>query len=128
VFVSFVRLVLNYVLNHGIKKSDLTKVFLQLDESKGTYALGVDAVITIETKKVLTPRETRRKRLLILFLISLIFMFGLQTIGGVLPDVDAGLGRILILVSEIPAFVFSLASTRFFVKTRSRRKPSKVAT
>jgi hypothetical protein len=119
VFVSLVRLVLNYVLNHGIKKSDLTKVALQLDESKGTYALGVDAVITIETKKVLTPRETRRKRLLILFLISLVFMVGLQTIGGWLPDAYAGLGRILILVGEIPAIAFSLVSTRFFTKTRS---------
>ena len=124
-FVSLVRLIMNYLLNNGIKKSDVTKLAVQVDESKGTYALGVDATITIETKKVLTPRETRRKRLLILFLITLVIMVGLQTIGGFLPDANAGLGRILILVGEIPAFAFSLVSTKFFMKTRSRRKTSK---
>jgi hypothetical protein len=120
-FVSLVRLFFSYLLNNGIKKSDLNSIALQVTESKGTYAFGADAVITIETKKVLTPREVRRKRLLIIFIVSFVFMIGLQTIGNILPDADSNLGRWLILIGEIPAYVFTLASTRFFAKSRAKR-------
>src|SRR5437588_91055 len=120
-FVSLVRLFFSYLLNNGIKKSELNAIALNVNESKGTYAFGADAVITIETKKVLTPREVRRKRLLIIFIVSFVFMIGIQTLGNILPDAQANLGRWLILIGEIPAYVFTLASTRFFMRSRSKR-------
>jgi len=121
-FVSLVRLFFSYLLNNGVKKTDLNAIGLQVTESKGTYALGADAVISIETKKVLTPREIQRKRLLIVFILSFLFMIGLQTLGNILPDSVANLGRWLILIGEIPAYVFTLASTRFFAKSRSKKR------
>jgi hypothetical protein len=121
-FVSLVRLFFSYLLNNGVKKTELNGIALQVSESKGTYALGADAVITIESKKVLTPREIERKRLLILFIVSFIFMIGLQTLGNILPDSMSNLGRWLILIGEVPAYVFTLASTRFFMKSRSKKR------
>ena len=121
-FVGLVKLFFSYLLNNGVKKTDLSGVALKLTESKGTYALGADAVITIEPKKVLTPRELERKRLLIIFIISFLFMIGLQTLGNIVPDSDANLGRWLILIGEIPAYVFTLASTRFFAKSRAKKR------
>lgn len=120
--VSFLRFLLDYLLNNGVKKTELSKVDLQVTESKGTYAFNTDAEIVVESKRVLTPREVRRKQLLIFFILSLLVMIVMQTIGNVLPDTYAAHGRTLILASEIPAFVFSLVSTRFFMKTRSRRR------
>jgi hypothetical protein len=123
--VSFLRFLLNYLLNNGVKKTELSKVGLHVTESKGTYAFNSDAEIIVETKKVLTPREIRRKRLLIFFILSLVIMVIMQIVGNVLPDNYSAQGRTLILASEIPAFAFSLVSTRFFVKTRSRRKAAR---
>ncbi len=119
---SFLRFLLNYLLNNGVKKTELSKIGLQVTESKGTYAFNTDAEFVIETKRVLTPREAQRKRLLIFFILSLVVMIIMQSVGNVLPDSYAAQGRTLILASEIPAFAFSLVSTRFFMKTRSRRK------
>ena len=112
---------MNYILNRGIKGSDFTDLSLELNERMGTYTLGIGATIVLDPKKVLTPKEIRRKRLIIMFLISLGFMVGLSTIGAWLPDAQAGLGRTLILLSEIPAFAYSLISTRFFMKKATRR-------
>jgi hypothetical protein len=113
---------MNYILNHGIKGTKVGDVTFDVSERRGTYRLDFGSVITIEPKKVLTPHEVVRKRLIIFFLISLAFMIGLSTIGGWLPDNLAGLGRTLILLSEIPAFAYSLVSTRFLMKSPRKSK------
>jgi len=123
-FVKLVKLIMNYILNGGIKNSEVTKLSLDAKPGNGTYALGIDVTISIETKQALTPKESRRKTMVILFLISLVFMIGLSTIGLLLPDADAGLGRTLVLLSEIPAFIFSIVCTKFLMKTHSRRRVS----
>ncbi|MHB2035706.1 MAG: hypothetical protein ACYCPW_03070 [Nitrososphaerales archaeon] len=116
---------MNYILNDGIKASDVSKLSFDVKPINGTPALGIDAIITIETKQALTPKENRRRILVIFFLISLAFMIGLSTIGLLLPY--AGLGRTLVLLSEIPAFVFSLVSTKFLMKRKSRNSVSNQA-
>jgi len=121
-FLKLVKLIMNSILNRGVKDSNITDLSLEVKESMGTYTLGIGATIVLETKKVLTPKEKRRKYLIISFLVSLGFMLGLSTIGAWLPDAQAGLGRTLILLSEIPAFAYSLVSTRFLMKKVSRRK------
>jgi hypothetical protein len=123
--LKFVKLMMNYVLNRGVKSSDLTLLTLELHESMGTYTLGIGATVAIDPKTVLTPKENRRKKLIILFLISLGFMLGLSTIGAWLPDSQANLGRWLILLSEIPAFGYSLVSTRFLMKKTLRHNVAK---
>ncbi len=115
-FLKLVKLTMNYILNRGVKGSDFTDLSLELNEKMGTYTLAIGASITLDPKKVLTPKEKRRRKLIILFLVSLGFMVGLSTIGAWLPDAQAGLGRTLILLSEIPAFGYSLVSTRFLMK------------
>ena len=118
VFYRLVKLVMSYILNHGIKDVKVDKVTFDVGEARGTYKLGVGSVITIEPKKILTPKETRRKRIIIFFIVSLLLMIGLSTIGGWLPQEYAGTGRILILVSEIPAFTYSLVSTRLMTRKK----------
>lgn len=125
VFYKLVKLTMSDILNRGIKATEVNEVTANLTEKMGTYKLGVGAVITVEPKTVLTPREARRKKMIILFLISLGFMIGLSTIGAWLPDAQAGLGRTLILLSEIPAFAYSLISTRFLMKKNPRKRVSK---
>ena len=109
---------MNSILNDGVKTSDVTRFSFDAKPSNGMRTLGIDATITIETKQTLTPKESRRKVMVILFLISLVFMLGLSTIGLLLPY--AGLGRTLVLLSEIPAFVFSLVCTKFLMRSSRR--------
>ena len=116
---------MNYVLNRGIKGAELDGISATFSNKMGTYKLGAGVVISIETKGVLTPKEIRRKKMIILFLVSLAIMVGLSTIGAWLPDLNAGLGRMLILLSEIPAFAYSLISTRFLMKKARRKIGSK---
>jgi hypothetical protein len=54
------------------------------------------------------------------YLLSLLFMLVLSTIGALTGD--ANLGRWLILISEIPAFASSLAATRLFM-SKPKLKP-----
>jgi hypothetical protein len=117
---------MSYILNHGIKGTELQNVSVTLNDRVGTYKLGVGVVIAVEPKGVLTPKEIRRKRMIILFIVSLAVMVVLSTIGAWLPDSQAGLGRMLILLSEIPAFAYSLISTRFLMKKGVRRNYSKL--
>ncbi len=117
-FVKLLKLTVNYILNNGVKKSDVTDLTFDVKGSNGTHTFGVNATITIETKQTLTPKESRRKNLIILLVISIVFMIGLSTIGLLLPDTDAGSGRTLVLLSEIPAFAFSLVSTRFLMRRK----------
>jgi|SRR5579872_1620934 len=119
-FFQLLRLMMNYILNRGVKDSDLTDLSLVLDERMGTYTLGIGATVILDPKRVLTPKETKRKKLIILFLISLAIMIGLSTVGIYLPEAQAGLGRTLILLSEIPAFGYSLVSTRFMMKKSAK--------
>jgi len=124
-FVKLVKLIMNYILNDGVRASNVTKLSFDVKPINGTPTLGIDAIITIETKLVLTPKENRRRILVILFLISLVFMIGLSTIGLLLPY--AGLGRTLVLLSEIPAFVFTIVCTKFLMKRKSRSSVSNQA-
>jgi hypothetical protein len=121
-FLKLVKLVMTTILDGGVKDSDVSDLSLDVKEKMGTYTIGIGSTIVLEPKKVLTPKEKRRKNLIIILLISLIFMIGLSTIGAWLPDAQASLGRTLILLSEIPAFAYSLVSTRFLMKKASRRK------
>jgi hypothetical protein len=111
---------MSYILNRGIKGTELNDITATFSNKMGTYKLGAGVVITVDPKGVLTPKETRRKRMIILFLVSLAIMVGLSTIGAWLPDLNAGPGRLLILLSEIPAFAYSLVSTRFLMKRSPR--------
>jgi hypothetical protein len=117
---SATRLIVSYLLNHGIKNSDLTDWRLSVKESDGTYVLDVAATITIATKKELTRGEKRSKNLIILFVISLCAMVSLSTVGMLLPD--AGLGRTLVLLGTIPAFVVNLVGARFLIKRQRNQK------
>ena len=112
---------MNYILNRGIKGTELNDISATFSNKMGTYKLGAGVVIIVEPKGVLTPKEIRRKKMIILFLVSLAIMVGLSTFGAWLPDFNAGLGRLLILLSEIPAFAYSLISTRFLMKKAGER-------
>ena len=125
VLYKLLKLIMSYILNRGIKGTELNDITATFSNKMGTYKLGASVVITVDPKGVLTPKETRRKRMIILFLISLAIMVGLSTIGAWLPDPNAGPGRLLILLSEIPAFAYSLISTRFLMKKARRKIGSK---
>ena len=113
---NLIKLTLDVLLNQGIEKSDLTNIATKLDKSEGTYLLGVGATIVIEKKQRLTPKEKLRKKLIILFLASFLIMIVLSWIGSIIPQ--ASLGRLFVLISEFPAFISALASTRIFIKER----------
>ena len=121
-FLKLVKLMMTAILDGGVKDSDVSDLSMDVKEKMGTYTIGIGSTIVLEPKKVLTPKEKRRKNLIISLIISLIFMIGLSTIGAWLPDAQASLGRTLILLSEIPAFAYSLVCTRFLMKKASRRK------
>jgi hypothetical protein len=111
---SLIRLIVSYFLHHGVKNSDLTDWHLNVKESDGRYTLDVAATVIVETKKELSPGERRSKNLIIIFLVALFLMIGLDLIGMLLPD--AGLGRTLVLLGTIPAFIVNLVSASFLIK------------
>jgi hypothetical protein len=119
---NLIKLTISAVLNQGIRGSKLSDVAVQVEENDGVYVVGTGTVVTIEAKRNedLTPRERWRKNLIFAYLLSLLFMITLSTIGALTGDANAG--RWLILISEVPAFVSSLASTRLFMK-RPKMKP-----
>ncbi|HZW55753.1 MAG TPA: hypothetical protein VFF30_05640 [Nitrososphaerales archaeon] len=94
----------------------MTDVSVAVEGSKGVRTLDFGSTITIETKQTLTPAEKRRKNVIILLIITLIFMVAMSTIGILLPQ--AGIGRVLILLSELPAFGFSLTFTQLLLKKK----------
>jgi hypothetical protein len=120
--LNLIRLSINFLLNQGVQSSKVEDVAVQVEEGDGVYVVGTGTVITIETKRNedLTPQEKWRRNLIMTFLFSLLFMLVLSTIGALVKD--ANLGRWLILISEIPAFVSSLAATRLFI-SRPKLKP-----
>jgi hypothetical protein len=109
-------------LNQGIRSSRVSDVAVQVEEGDGVYVIGTGTVVTIESRRDadLTPQQRWRKNLIFAYLLSLLFMLVLSTIGALTGDANAG--RWLILISEIPAFVSSLASTRLFTG-RPKIKP-----
>ena len=113
---NWVKLTLSMILNQGIRGSSLSDLAVQVEERDGVLLLGTGAVLTIQAKRDedLTPRERLRKRLIISFLVSIIFMIVLGAVGALVPD--ANLGRWLILLSEVPAFISALVSTRIFMR------------
>ena len=117
--LKLVKLIMNSILNGGVKGS-VSDLSLEVKEKMGTYTVAIGSTLVLESKKVLTPKEKRRKNLIISFIITLILMVALSTIGAWLPDAQASLGRTLILLSEIPAFGYNLVSTRFLMKKATR--------
>jgi hypothetical protein len=113
---TWLKLALSIIMNQGIRSSRLSDLVLEVEESGGVALLGTGAVLTIETRRneELSPRERLRKKMIIIFVISILFMIIFSTVGELLPSPSAG--RWLILISEVPAFVSALASTRLFVK------------
>jgi hypothetical protein len=111
---SLIRLIVSYLLHHGVKNSDLTDWNLNVKDVDGTYTLDLAATVIVETKKELSPGERRSKNLIIIFLVSLFLMLGLDIVGMLLPD--AGLGRTLVLLGTIPAFIVNLVSASFLIK------------
>jgi hypothetical protein len=113
---NLVKLSLSILLNQGIKSSKVSDIAVQVEEGDGVYVVGTGTVVTIETRKNedLTPRERARKNLIFAYILSLLFMIILSTIGALTGDANAG--RWLILISEVPAFASSLAATRLFTR------------
>ncbi len=119
--LKLVRLFVSLILNNGVKDSSMTNVSSFMQGTEGVYTLDAGATLNLETKKNLTPNERVRKYLLISFLMSLVLMVVLGTIGDWLPD--AQLGRELILVGEVPAFASSVFAARILVKERKTATP-----
>jgi hypothetical protein len=119
---NLIKLSLSVLLNQGIRGSKVTDVAVRVDEGNGVYVVGTGTVVTIETlrNEDLTPLQRRRKNLIFGYLLSLLFMIILSTVGALTGD--ANLGRWLILISEVPAFVSSLAATRLFM-SKPKLKP-----
>ncbi|MDH2901041.1 MAG: hypothetical protein PXY39_08715 [archaeon] len=116
--LKIVKLIWCLILNNGPKESSITNVSGSTQDRQGIYTLDTRATIFVETKKELTTKEKRRKRLIVGFVVSIILMVVLSATGGWLPDADAQLGRELMLVSEVPAFASSLFATRILLKER----------
>jgi hypothetical protein len=120
---NLIKLSFRMLLN-GVRRSHVTDMAMQVEENDGVYLLGSGAVLTIETKnqEELTPKQKLRKNLIITFIVSFLFMIILSTIGVLYPD--AYVGRILVLLSEFPAFISALASTRIFMKRPKKKQMS----
>jgi hypothetical protein len=114
------KLTFSILLNHGVRKSEVTDLALEVEEKDGVCLIGTGAILTIQTKRHddLTPKEKLRKNLIMIFLITFAFMIILSTVGILLPM--AGFGRMLVLLSEIPAFTSALASARLFIRRPKR--------
>jgi hypothetical protein len=118
--LKLVKLIWNLILNNGPAGSSITNVSESTQGSQGIYTVDTGATIYLETKKVLTAKEKRRKHLILGFILSIILMIVLSATGDWLPIADAQLGRAMMLISEVPAFASSFFATRIILKERNR--------
>jgi hypothetical protein len=111
------RLVMNYFLHRGIKNSDITNLSFELNEANGKYFLDIKSTIVLATKGQLIRKEAGNRNLIIVFLVSLSVMVALALVGMLLPD--AVLGRTLVYLSEFPAILVNIISTRYIIRNIS---------
>lgn len=119
---NLIKLTISVLLNQGIRGTQVKDMAVQVEEGDGVYVVGTGTVVTIETKRDedLTPVQKQRKNLIFAYLLSLLFMIILSTIGALTGDANAG--RWLILISEIPGFASAFAATRLFA-SKPKLKP-----
>lgn len=111
--VKITKLVVGYLLNHGIKSSELRDWQFKVREVDGVYIFDVSTSVAIAPKTQLTREERTSKTLLLTFAASFCTMVVLSTIGLFLPD--AVLGRELVYVSTFPGFIAQLIGARLLV-------------
>jgi len=114
------RLIASYILNQGVKGSELTDWHFKVRQVDGVYYFDVTTTVAVTPKTQLTRREKRGKALIIAWAISFCIMVALSTIGVLLPD--ANLGRQLVLYGTIPGFLAQLIGARLLIKGYDEKK------
>ena len=105
---------MNFWLHRVIKNSEITNLSLELKETNGKYVLGVSSTVLVATKGEQIRKDTGSRNLVIVFLVSLSITVALAAIGMLLPD--ASLGRTLVYLSEFPAILVNIISTRYLIR------------
>ena len=113
-FERLVRTIMNFWLHRGIKNSDITNLSLELKEIDGKYILGINSTVVVATKGEQIRKYTGSRNLLIVFVASLSLTVVLASVGMLLPD--AIFGRTLVYLSEFPAILVNIVSTRYIIR------------
>jgi hypothetical protein len=125
------KLVASYLLKHGVKGSEIEEWRFKVREVDGRYFFDIATTIAVTPKSDLTPEEGTNRTMIIVFVVSLLLMLSLSTLGLLLPNAD--LGRELVYLSTLPGFVAQLIGARFLVwryyrnKMKSRLKESRTS-
>lgn len=107
-------MIMNFWLHRGIKNSEVTNLSLELKELDGKYILGINSIVVVATKGEQVRKYTGSRNLLIVFVASLSLTVVLASIGMLLPD--AIFGRTLVYLSEFPAILVNIISTRYVIR------------
>ncbi len=110
-------MVLNFWLHLIITDSEITNLSLELKETDGKYVLDINSTVLVATKGELVRRYTGSRNLIIVFFISLSIWVALAVVGTLLPD--AVFGRTLVYLSEFPAILVNIISTRYIIRNIS---------
>jgi len=116
-FETLVRWIMNYVLHRGIKNSDIRNLSLEIKEINGKYVLGISSTVVVATKGELVRKETGSRNLVTIFLVSLSLTVVLAVVGMLVPA--SPLGRTLVYLSEFPAILVNIISTRYIIRNIS---------
>ena len=108
---------MNFWLHLEIKNSEVTNFSLELKEKDGKYILGINSTVVVATKGEQVRKFTGSRNLIIVFLISLSIWLTLAVVGILLPD--AVFGRTLVYLSEFPAILVNIISTRYIIRNIS---------
>jgi hypothetical protein len=110
-------MVMNYWLHLLIRNSEVTNLSLELKQTNGKYVLDVNSTVLVATKGEQVRKYTGSRNLLIVFFVSLTIWVVLALVGILLPD--AIFGRTLVYLSEFPAILVNIISTRYIIRNIS---------
>jgi hypothetical protein len=116
-FARLSKTVMNFWLHLIIKNSEITNLSLELKEANGKYILDVKSTVLVATKGEQVRKYTGSRNLLIVFFVSLAVWVALALVGILLPDPI--FGRTLVYLSEFPAILVNIISTRYIIRNIS---------
>jgi hypothetical protein len=116
-FERLLKMIMNFVLHRGIKNSNVTDLSLDIKEKDGKFILDINSTVVVATKGEQVRKFTGSRNLVIVFLVSLSIWLTLAMIGMLLPDPI--FGRTLVYLSEFPAILVNIISTRYIIRNIS---------
>ena len=116
-FERLVRMIMNFWLHRVMKNSEITNFSLEIKETNGKYVLGISSTVVVATKGEPVRKETGSRNPVMVFLVSLSLTVVLAVVGMLVPA--SPLGRTLVYLSEFPAILVNIISTRYIIRNIS---------